>query len=275
MEVKRNIGLAVIGLAIIACHTRPGLTADKYKAADQAVPCTRNAGDASKSTCEERTFTIKEKWDVIGVNAHLNGSIHVEGWDKDHIQVVARIRVWDSDPASAKELLNQIEILAKDQVIQAHGPRISGNGRGFSVDFDIQVPKAANLRLKALNGQIGIDTVSGNIDARAVNGGVKLVGLSGDVSVKSVNGSVSVALKGDRWRGSGLAVSTTNGSLKIQMPKNYSAELETKTVNGAVDFGFPVMIQGSVGKHARTTLGSGGAKIKFSTVNGSVKLIES
>ena len=56
----------------------------------------------------------------------------------------------------------------------------------------------------------------------------------------------------------------------MQVPDRYSAELETSTVNGRVRIDFPVMLTGLNGRSFRTTLGSGGARLRAVTTTGGV-----
>ena len=86
------------------------------------------------------------------------------------------------------------------------------------------------------------------------------------------NGSVSVSLAGDRWRGDGLDARTQNGSVQIDVPSRYNAELEAGTVNGRFDLDFPVTVSGRLGRTIATRLGDGGARVRVVTHNGSVRL---
>jgi DUF4097 and DUF4098 domain-containing protein YvlB len=81
-----------------------------------------------------------------------------------------------------------------------------------------------------------------------------------------------VRLAGDKWRGEGLDVETTNGAVTLRIPEKYSADLETGTVNGSIHLGFPIMVQGKIGKSLEATLGDGGAPVRVKTINGGVKL---
>lgn len=89
------------------------------------------------------------------------------------------------------------------------------------------VPEASDLDLETLNGGIEVKGVYGDIRFEAVNGGIRLSDLGGDVRGSTVNGGVVVRLAGDRWRGRSLDVDTTNGSVKLQIPEEYSADVET------------------------------------------------
>ena len=57
----------------------------------------------------------------------------------------------------------------------------------------------------------------------------------------------------------------------IPVPENYSAHLQTGTVNGSVNVDFPVNVQ-SRQKQVAVDLGSGGAMVKAMTTNGGVHL---
>jgi DUF4097 and DUF4098 domain-containing protein YvlB len=81
-----------------------------------------------------------------------------------------------------------------------------------------------------------------------------------------------VELGGDRWDGESLDVSTTNGGVVMSVPENYSANLQTSTVNGSVSVDFPVTVQGRLTKQLALNLGSGGAMVKATTTNGGVRL---
>jgi DUF4097 and DUF4098 domain-containing protein YvlB len=79
-----------------------------------------------------------------------------------------------------------------------------------------------------------------------------------------------IELGGDRWDGESMDVSTTNGGVIMSVPENYSAHLETGTVNGSVNTDFPVT--GRITKQIALNLGSGGATVRAMTTNGGVNL---
>src|SRR5947199_409428 len=87
----------------------------------------------------------------------------------------------------------------------------------------------------------------------------------GDLRGETTNGGVTIDLRGDHWDGAGLDVETHNGGIRMTMPANYSAQLETGTTNGRINIDFPITAQGSLGRQLTTILGAGGARIRAIT----------
>jgi len=81
-----------------------------------------------------------------------------------------------------------------------------------------------------------------------------------------------VELDGSRWDGEELDVRTTNGGIVMSVPDNYSAHLETGTVNGHLSIDFPVTVQGRITRELAVNLGSGGATVRAMTTNGGVRI---
>jgi DUF4097 and DUF4098 domain-containing protein YvlB len=138
------------------------------------------------------------------------------------------------------------------------------------VSFEVWLPRQSNLNVEAHNGGITVDGVSGDLRMETVNGGISLDGVSGDVRGETTNGGVRATLDGDHWTGAGLDLRTTNGGVRLAIPQNYSAQLETSTVNGGLSFDFPVEVQGRIGRQLSIPLGKGGATIRATTTNGGI-----
>jgi DUF4097 and DUF4098 domain-containing protein YvlB len=105
-----------------------------------------------------------------------------------------------------------------------------------------------------------------------INGGVVLRRVGGRVRGGTTNGGLIVELAGIRWEGEELDVKTINGGVMMSLPENYSAHLETGTVNGNVSVDFPVTVQGRITRELSLNLGSGGATVRAMTTNGGVRL---
>lgn len=262
----RVVGMLTLGLALVAGSAR---------AQDRTIPdddwCDAGGNDRP-SACEVREWTVGAPGDLT-VNAKPNGGISVEAWDRNEMQVRAKVHTWGESDASAREILGNVDVTVGGK-ISAEGPK-SKNEEGWSVSYRIMVPRSTDLDLVSTNGGITIDGINGELRFQTTNGGIHLTDIGGDVEGKTTNGGVHIALTGDTWSGKGMAVQTTNGGVKVSIPSGYSAHLETATTNGGLNVGFPVTVQGKIDRKLSVDLGNGGPTLKITTTNGGVRITES
>lgn len=220
--------------------------------------------------CEVREATLSGA-NPIDVDTGGNGGISVRGWDRGDVAMRARIVAHADSEAEARRIASGVRVDTAGGTIRAEGPH-PDRSSGWSVSIELNVPRNAILTLNTKNGGISINDFSGQARLRTVNGGVSLASVNGDIHGETRNGGLSIALAGDHWDGQGLDVETHNGGITMSMPEQYSAALETSTVNGRISVDFPVTVQGRIGRELSTTLGAGGAKIRAVTTNGGVRI---
>ena len=208
---------------------------------------------------------------ALDVDGRQNGGVTVHGWDRAEMRVLAKIQTSAEDAADAKALASRITIDATDGRLRAEGPSM-GRRSSWSVSYEIWAPKQTNLNITTHNGGISVDDLDGRLDLGALNGGITLRSVAGDVRGETTNGPLTVDLDGERWRGTGLELRTTNGPVNLSIPQGYSARLETGTTNGGMRIDFPITIQGSIGRRISTQLGSGGPTVRAITTNGPVTI---
>jgi hypothetical protein len=243
--------------------------------AQQRVECDENNGWGWRSgprghVCEVRELTVPAGG-VLAVDAGPNGSIGVRGENRRDMHVRATVHAWASDEAEAERIASAV-ILRADGTVRAEGSDPGGRA-GWSVSYEILVPRETDLDLETRNGSIALADVSGNLEFEAQNGSINLDGVAGHVRGRTTNGGVDAELTGDTWQGAGLDLETTNGGVRLRIPETYSARLEAKTVNGGIDVDFPVTVQGRLGRELSTTLGDGGALVRAETTNGQVRIL--
>jgi hypothetical protein len=219
--------------------------------------------------CEVRELTVPAGG-VLSVDAGQNGSIRVLGEDRRDVRVRAMVHAWGADEAEAERIASGVNIRSAGS-LRAEGPEQRGRV-GWSVSYEIATPREIDLSLETHNGSIAITDVRGNLSFRATNGAISLDGVGGSVRGRTTNGGVDAELTGDTWEGTGLDVETTNGGVRLRIPEDYSARLETGTVHGGIDIDFPVTVTGRIGRELATTLGSGGPLIRAETTNGGVRI---
>lgn len=266
----RTVLVALAGVATLVAAA-PSAAQVRWNASADDEACNRqDRGRDYEGYCEVRTATLPAG-DRLVVDGGTNGGIEVTAWDRSEIGVRARVSAHARGAERARELASQVRLLADDGRLGSDGPG-TGRRESWAVSWEVMVPRSTDLSLETHNGGISVEGVEGAIDFDALNGGVHLVAVAGDVRGRTVNGGLHVELTGSTWAGRGLDVETTNGGVTLEVPEGYSAELETGTVNGGMDIGFPVTVRGRIGRSLTTTLGDGGPRIRATTTNGGVKI---
>lgn len=247
------------------------------------LPANWTAGECEQShnhwgqahVCQMRRTTFALPGGHLSVQTE-NGGIQVIGEDRSDVSLEARVEAWAPSESAATNLLNQVTIDTANGEIHDHAPKTYNFGRtGYSINYHLRVPRHLAADLHTVNGGVDLSKLDGEIRFETTNGGVSLSDLSGDVQGHTTNGGLDIALAGDSWHGEGLKADTMNGGVDLRIPSDYSAHLETGTVNGGISVDFPVTIHGEIKNHLETDLGHGGPSVQVKTVNGGVSITHS
>jgi hypothetical protein len=209
----------------------------------------------------------------------VNGRIEAEPSTGNRVEVVADKSGKRHDPAEVKmQVVQDSDGITICAVYPGAGNACTPGeshshtrNNDVQVDFTVRVPAGVTFSANTVNGEIHTRSLGGPIKAHTVNGGCVIeTSQSGEAS--TVNGSVHATL-GRITASDRLDFSTVNGSITLNLPRQFDAELEGSTVNGSIETDFPVTVQGKWGPRTmHGTIGHGGAKLNASTVNGSIRL---
>jgi hypothetical protein len=146
-----------------------------------------SAGEISRS--DEKTFDLKPGGSVTVLSDE--GDVEVRGWDRDEARLRTRVKVWARRRDDAEEILKRIKPDARleNGRLTVREPdfgresnpglfdfldgEIMGNGRGFSIDYSLDVPVRTDVRVDADEGDVSLSGLSGRIDIVADEGDVK------------------------------------------------------------------------------------------------------
>ena len=229
-----------------------------------------------KNYCETRDLTIEAPaGQPLTVDAGPNGGITVHGWNGPNVRVRVKIQAWSSTEEKAVARAKGISIATTGNTLRASEPnKDSDSQHGWSVSYEIFVPRETALALNTVNGGISLDNIQAAIKFETVNGGVSLASLGGQVKGETKNGGVDIILTGSKWEGKGLDVTTTNGGITWTLPRDYSAQLFTSTNMGGINTGLPVIKTGMFHKEVTASLGKGGALVRAVTTNGGIEVVQ-
>jgi hypothetical protein len=219
---------------------------------------------------------------------NINGSVEVMAATGDRVEVTATKRGRRADPDEVRIEVKRygtndenVSICAiwGDATCDESGYRSNRRNRhrdhddnDIEVEFTVRVPRGVNIDVGTVNGSVDVRGVTGEVNASSVNGGVDAISDGGPVTASTVNGSIRASMR-SLGRGD-LEFSTVNGSITVELPEQLDADLRMTTVNGTLSSrDYPLTVTGRFNpQNMRATIGKGGTRLSFSTVNGNVEL---
>jgi Putative adhesin len=207
---------------------------------------------------------------------NVNGTVEVEGWDRDAIEVHAVKTA--KGPQSDLELVS-IEVDAKPHAVSVVTRYPQNEGVEVAVEYVIHVPHTARVEhLGTVNGALRIAGVESIEDLRTVNGNIEVYEGGGAIHAHTTNGNVHLEmahLGAARGADGGEATAeTTNGSLLLAIPPDAQANVEAKCLNGNFSSELPLALESTLRpREIHGKLGAGGTPIHLRTVNGAIRVV--
>ena len=208
---------------------------------------------------------------IIGAN----GSVDIRGWTGTTVEVRAeRIARASSDDA-ARELLPRIrireDVSPEKIVLQTEGLAGIVIGVDVVVNYHVTMPSTARARVRAVNGDVKVADVQGQLVLSSTNGEVVGTNLGGGVDARSVNKNITVSL--GAFGRDPVDLRAINGSVDLTLPSDVNASLETSTTGTFDISGLTYETSGEqTRRRARGRLNAGGTPISISAVNGNIRV---
>ncbi len=207
--------------------------------------------------------------------SNVNGKIVVNGWDGDEVKIDAVKRADREEDLGAVKIEIDPEVgrlSIKTKYPDSRSGWLKSKRNTTVVDYTLTVPRQVRLdKVSNVNGSIEVEGVRGEVNLSTVNGSLSAEGLVSETSISSVNGKVEAVLERlDTVKS--VTISTVNGKASVTIPQSSDAEVSASTVNGSITADQPLTVKKHwpVGRELSGTLGTGGTRIKLSTVNGAI-----
>jgi DUF4097 and DUF4098 domain-containing protein YvlB len=233
-----------------------------------------------RSKGNELTETFSQVYPLSGTGrvniANINGNVHVNVWDQNSVKVDAIKRAYTAQRLS--ELTIDVQSSADIVSIKTRYPEDRNySGRNSedswaSVEYTVTMPRHGQLDgAELVNGSLDVQGVQGSVRASLVNGTVKADALGGEVKISTVNGGIEANVAALETA-KGVQLSSVNGSIVLVVPSGANADIKASTLHGAItnDLGLKVDDGQFVGHSMNGQVGSGGARIRLTNVNGSI-----
>jgi DUF4097 and DUF4098 domain-containing protein YvlB len=136
----------------------------------------------------------------------------------------------------------------------------------------LKAPVQIALVVKGINGRVHSGTIDGPLQVSGVNGKVEVAQSKGDAEVSGVNGAVVLSLS--QMGEKGVRIKGINGAVDLQLREGVNADFQANGTNGQVRSEIPGVNVESDSGHGKVhaKVGSGGAPIALSGINGKVRL---
>ncbi len=251
--------------------------------------------DIQQVVREQKHFSTTGKPEVV--LSTFDGSIEIRPWDKPDVQVIVEKRGRDDAAISSIEVHaeqsgNRVVVDVKAEKHGDRGFHLTWNF-GRSAKLIVSLPAESDVTAKSGDGSIDVERITGKVDLRSGDGSIRARELSGEVNASTGDGSMTLEGKFGALRvhsgdgsvrihaapGSTAAsdwdISTGDGSITLEIPDGFGAELDAHTGDGRIHVN-EITLSNVTGEIRRNTvrgrLGSGGSAVRLRTGDGSITL---
>ena len=204
---------------------------------------------------------------------NTNGRITIESWEQAAAEITAR-KVGSN--RSAVEAIT-VEIVRTSDGVRVRTLTMRRGGawgqRRGRVDYQVRVPRRADLRIDSVNGPVEVSDIEGEIEAQTVNGPIRLRGHDGNVTAQTLNGRIECEL--ERFgHGTEHSFRTANGRVDLTFGPGANGRVDAAAMNGQVllDLDGAEHLDAPTRGRKRVQIGDGDGECRVRTVNGAIHI---
>jgi DUF4097 and DUF4098 domain-containing protein YvlB len=251
----RYLALAV---AVAAVTT---LSAPAARAADETEHISRTVALETGGTVRLKSFS---------------GRVTITAADRRDVAIEA-VRRGPRDRLDAIKL--DIHTEGSNVVVEAnHRERswyeFSGRNNVVETDFDIQVPRHANLDISVFSAPVTVSGVEGAQKIHSFSARLETTGAAGSIEAHSFSGAI--AIREPHWQPEQrIDVNTFSGNVELEVPASAQADVVFNSFSGHLNSDLPLTFNSSSRRSVRATLGtrgSGAGELRVKTFSGSLKI---
>ena len=238
-----------------------------------------------------KTYTLTGKPDLRVESADAN--LHVDTWDQKTIEVHVSTKRYKIGEGGIKIIEHQngdsvdLEIRYPHHVFTIE----LGSSR---VDVDIHMPREGRMDLHTGDGAIEVANFKGSMDLESGDGHQEITSVEGSLHARTGDGHIRASGRFDSLdlntgdgriearalpgsvMNSGWTLHTGDGSVRLQLPDNFAADVDLHTSDGHINLDFPVTVEGRLGeKDIHGKINGGGNLLTVHTGDGSIEIEKS
>ena len=231
---------------------------------------------------------------TVTLIAAPRGSVTVEGWPRNEVEVTANIELKAPTEADLDQLakvntfvfdedLNHISVLTTGTHDRAFMKQSAKNfpkkllNLPWKIDYRIRVPINTDLEVNAGHGEVKLSGVEGALRLSATESDTALTLTGGTVSGTVTAGSITFSIPARSWRGGGADIRIASGTINVDLQPGFSGDIDAdvlrtgkivNTYEGLASREKPGITERTV----RARAGAGGPYFKFTVGDGTVNI---
>lgn len=254
----------------------------------------------SASAQLKRTTLKSDKLDfgaggTITIQGAPKGSITVEGWSKNEIEISAEIIVEAANDADLErmakvtgfqldESTGRVGIISlgthDKKYVRTVDKRFPKHlmANAYQIDYVLKVPRYSDVQVDGGVGDLNISNVEGALKINFLETKAKLDLVGGGVLAVFGKGDIDISIPTRGWRGRFADVQLAAGTMSLNLPAGLNAEFDATILKtGKIDNTFEgfkprVRQQQFSDRSIAAKAGTGGVPLKFSIGDGTMKI---
>ncbi len=231
---------------------------------------------------------------TVSIIGAPNGSIEIEGWEKNEIEISAEIEVQAANESDLAQLATVVGFITDIGTIHT---RIISTGTHdkkylrqiskkfpkhllempFRIDYKIKVPAYCDLEIDGGKGDLTLSKVEGAMRIKFLETNAKLDLVGGMMIASFGTGNVDVSIPTSSWRGRNVDIQMIGGTMNVQMSPNINAELDATVLRtGQIENTLKALKKRDrtefTDKVILAKAGGGGASLSFTLGDGMLKI---
>jgi hypothetical protein len=260
------------------------------------APCLAQTGSLLKRTTYKTETVEFGAGGTVTIAGAPDGSITVEGWQQNSVEITAEIEVQAATEADLAELakvngfiiddgFGHIRISSVGTYDKGYMKRVAKKfpknllAMPFKIDYKIKVPVYCDVNIDGGRGDLNLSNVEGMLRINYLESNAKLNLIGGTVVATVGKGEVQIIFPNRSWRGRSADIQLAAGTMSVQMPLNLNANIDAKVLRvGQIENVLTVLKPRDRTKFTEKSMqakaGSGGAPLSFTVGDGTLKILE-
>ena len=245
-------------------------------------------------TSRRRETTRFNYGGTVTVIGAPRGSVTVEGWPRNEVELTADIELKGPTEAALDQLatvntfvfdedLNHLSVLTTGTHDRSFMKRSAKSfpkkllNFPWKIDYRLRVPVNTDLEINAGHGSVKLSGVEGSIRVSATESETALSLTGGIVTTTVTAGVITLTIPTRSWRGSGADIRIASGTINVELAPGFSGDIDAEvlrtgkivnTYEGLASREKPGITERTI----RGRAGAGGPLFKFTVGDGTVNI---